>query len=361
MTERYIFGAGIQGKAFFEVFSELDIQLTGFLDSFSDKETYNGLPVIRPSAITDKSSEIYISVGLISQKIKRELLDDGFENVFDYTESVLKHPDIIHVLKTYSLWYSSDTNEMANGPGINQFRSLLADKKSQNLLDQIVRFRTDFKADDYVIPDPQTQYFPEDVPVFSELDSVRFIDAGAYTGDTVKPLTDICAKRDLPVDWIACFEPDTKNLSALHNQISELKSGSTDIFVYPAGVWSQSDILTFSADKAASSTITQKQDVVDLSQSIFATSIDECLYSSKPNFIKMDVEGAEKQALKGARKTIEVYSPVLAICLYHQPSDLWEIPLMINDMKPEYDMYLRVYGDMLLETVLYCIPKGANS
>jgi len=66
----------------------------------------------------------------------------------------------------------------------------------------------------------------------------------------------------------------------------------------------------------------------------------------------------ELEAIKGAKEIISEQSPILAICLYHKPSHLWEIPLLINEINPNYDMYIRVYGHLGLETVLYCVPKG---
>ena len=74
--------------------------------------------------------------------------------------------------------------------------------------------------------------------------------------------------------------------------------------------------------------------------------------------VKMDIEGAEAEAIIGATELIKTSSPVLAICLYHKPKDLWELPLLINEINPNYDMYLRLYGSMGLELVLYCVPKA---
>ena len=72
----------------------------------------------------------------------------------------------------------------------------------------------------------------------------------------------------------------------------------------------------------------------------------------------MDIEGSEKEAILGAKSLISEYSPVLAICLYHKPQDIWELPLLINDINSNYNMYLRIYGSMGLELVLYCVPKN---
>ena len=74
-------------------------------------------------------------------------------------------------------------------------------------------------------------------------------------------------------------------------------------------------------------------------------------------FIKLDVEGAEYQALLGAEHTIASYKPKLAICTYHKLEDIWELPSLIHEMNPEYRFYLRHYSFAENETVLYAMPR----
>jgi FkbM family methyltransferase len=59
----------------------------------------------------------------------------------------------------------------------------------------------------------------------------------------------------------------------------------------------------------------------------------------KIDFIKMDIEGAEMNALKGALVTIKKFRPKLAIALYHSAEDFERIPLLIKEMVPEYKFY----------------------
>ena len=86
------------------------------------------------------------------------------------------------------------------------------------------------------------------------------------------------------------------------------------------------------------------------------TTIDEfCkLNNIKPNFIKMDIEGAELDAIIGSKSTILEYKPKLAICIYHRFSHRWEIPLLIHEILPEYKFYIKK-SQPRGETVLFCI------
>ena len=75
----------------------------------------------------------------------------------------------------------------------------------------------------------------------------------------------------------------------------------------------------------------------------------------KVTFIKMDVEGAELESLKGAKNIILRDCPKLAICIYHKPEDLFEIPILIKEMCREYKIVIRQYADSIFETVCYAV------
>jgi FkbM family methyltransferase len=74
------------------------------------------------------------------------------------------------------------------------------------------------------------------------------------------------------------------------------------------------------------------------------------------NFLKMDIEGSELAALKGAAASIRKFRPKLAISLYHKPNDIFEIPFFILENFRLYEMYIGHYTIHNEETVLYCKP-----
>ena len=85
------------------------------------------------------------------------------------------------------------------------------------------------------------------------------------------------------------------------------------------------------------------------------TTIDklvEELGIERVDFIKADIEGEELNMLKGARKTIEKFKPKLAICVYHRPQDLWEIPFYIRDNFEGAKFYFN-FNNVIVDAVLF--------
>lgn len=95
---------------------------------------------------------------------------------------------------------------------------------------------------------------------------------------------------------------------------------------------------------------------------VSATSLDVwcAAHSVIPDFIKMDIEGAEISALQGAQHTIRTHKPNLAVCLYHKVSDMWQIPFVIKQILPEYMLYCRK-NHPLNEFVLYATVPSHTS
>ena len=91
---------------------------------------------------------------------------------------------------------------------------------------------------------------------------------------------------------------------------------------------------------------------------IQCVSLDTMLAGEMPTFIKMDIEGMEIDALRGAENLIRMHHPQLAICVYHDMSHIWRIPLLLREFYSGYRFYLRNYQYMGLETVVYAFADG---
>ena len=227
--------------------------------------------------------------------------------------------------------------------------SVWADAESEAEYRAQVRWRFLLDYDALGKPRPTVEtYFPEDLilPIPDEV----FVDCGAFTGDTIEAFL---AARNNVFGEIVGIEPDAVNGRELEGRIQRWKAaGLGPIRVEPVAVGSHRGTLTFETTGTAGSRVGSGTETIDVAP------LDEILADRKPTYIKFDVEGAEHDALVGGTRTITANMPVLAVCLYHRPHDLWDLPLLVRSMRPDYRMYLRRYSDERWEQLLYAVPVG---
>ncbi len=195
-----------------------------------------------------------------------------------------------------------------------------------------------FLVDNYV---DKNQYFDNEIVKFKE--NEVFLDCGCFDFETAQIFSEKCPDYKK----IICFEPNADNQKLIQQKISQLSKDRVDVIPY--GVWNKRDTLYFEGNGSSVMVSKFGEDKVKV------VSIDEVI-KEKVTFIKMDIEGSELNALKGAAKTIIDYKPRLAICVYHKPEDILEIPAYILSLVPEYKLYLRHYSNYFAtETVLYAV------
>lgn len=355
-----IYGAGQYGKIFLELLRHNGVEIDFFIDEYIHDTLVEGKPVLRLAAVTDKASvQLYISVqmGAYVGLPGDDLWEQGFDEVIDFATFYARYPEMLHIYNNrHCLWPHADPKETLNRDALAQVRTLLSDQKSRDLLDQIIAFRQSPEPSRYVMPDRMVEYFPEDVDLFSKLQTVRLVDCGAFIGDTAASLM---KHQPRPVEYVASFEPDTTNVErmAVNYDWLRVRNPGTYFFTFACGVWSHAGMLSFDARGSAFSRIVSEPTDNNNLVRIPVIALDLVLAGAAPNFIKMDVEGAEYEALQGAHGIISRYRPVLAICVYHNPHDLWQLPLYLHERYPFYQMSLREHCYMSKGTVLYCVPS----
>lgn len=163
------------------------------------------------------------------------------------------------------------------------------------------------------------------------------LDCGANIGVFVRESLDAGAKT------VVAIEPAPENVEALRRNFApEIAQGR--VIVYPKGVWDKDDWLTMNVDEsnsAADSFVINPQNAKASTQKLPLTTIDKLvaeLKLDKVDFIKMDIEGAEPNALRGGKETITKYHPHLAMSVYHQPDHPVTIPKIINEIWSGYKM-----------------------
>lgn len=168
-----------------------------------------------------------------------------------------------------------------------------------------------------------------------------YIDAGCYSSGTIKNFAAYCGGN---YEAIYGFEPDPASYERVLEELGG--TGLANVAISQKGVWSSSGQLSFHDGLGGSAAI---DDAGRLT--IDTVALDEM--NITPTFIKMDVEGAELEALRGAEKTLRTHRPRLAICIYHKNEDVLDIPLYLQEIVPDYKFYIRHHSFCELDTVLY--------
>lgn len=152
---------------------------------------------------------------------------------------------------------------------------------------------------------------------------------------------------------IYAFEPDKISYNRCYKKASSFNGG---VHIFNQGLYDKTGQVRFDAMAGGSSRIVDGSaySVDDISNdSISVIDLDTALAGKTVTFIKMDIEGSEAKALLGAEKIISTQKPKLAICVYHKPEDIIEIPALVLRMNPEYRIAFRHYSMRSVETVMY--------
>lgn len=223
----------------------------------------------------------------------------------------------------------------------------LADQNSKETYERMMAAKL-FMNVDYVQQAfcEEAIYFSKNIFSFSD---ETYVDCGGFDGDTVLNF----AERVNSVKHMYVFEAMKKPAELCRMRI-EQKALLNKTTIVQKAVYSENCNLNFELGVGnGDSSMCQGGDV-----QVAAIKIDDCI-NEPVTFIKMDIEGSEKDALYGARRIIRENSPKMAICIYHLKDDFWKIPELILSINPHYIFKVRQHDPAnLSETVLYCIPEG---
>jgi FkbM family methyltransferase len=139
---------------------------------------------------------------------------------------------------------------------------------------------------------------------------------------------------------VVAIEPAPENVECLRrNYAAEIGQGR--VIVVPKGVWDREDILVLREDagNSARDSFVGSFGPALRETRVPLTTIDrlvEELHLDSVGFMKLDIEGAEKRALAGARNTLRKYHPRMAIAMEHLEDDPVAIPRVILAEAPSY-------------------------
>lgn len=345
-----IYGAGNIGRRVMEILAQKDIPVAAWLDRRLDLPEYRGITPMPPEMADNKVKHFPVIVAVFSPpaacgftRIKDYLSELGFERIYSFE----------HVFQTGMLGFDSTFMWMTAPAFFQQHRNeiilaeqLFRDEKSRDLFARLINLR--LGADSSMLPEPDPpgqQYFDSSIHNLPLQDGFIFADIGAYNGDTI---ASIIAHKLTPGTIIA-LEPDQKNFAALQEFVESSPLNNV-CHLHMAGAGKSNGYAGFACGYNDASHVD-----ADAHDTIKIIAFDE-LFSDLPfDFIKMDIEGGEYDALLGMKKIIISRKPALAVSVYHRPEDIFSIPLLLKQWNHDYSFYLRNYGEHAMETVLYAI------
>ncbi len=244
---------------------------------------------------------------------------------------------------------------------ISRVREMLCDEKSVELFDNYIE-KLQYNVNNYadISDDVYEHYFADGI--FNYSDEEILVDGGTFDGaDTIR-FAELLKEEGKLLKKAYCFEPDCENFRRSCNNLQKYYNSDVNIdygkqmaksdnfTIYQAGLYDKNAGVGF---RTCGSQISRLTEQVESAGSVSTVCLDDLLSNEKVSFIKFDLEGADIPAIWGAEKTIRKNKPKLALSIYHNIEDLWEIPLMIKNFVPEYKLFVRHHSAYFWDKILY--------
>ncbi len=349
-----LFGAGGLGRKTLRGLREIGVEPLAFSDNNVSLhgQQLDGVTILSPAQAAHEfgtTAVFVVTVFMDSapgsiEPIKQRLMGLGCQNVLSFVPLYWKYPDRFLPHYVYDLPH----NVIESADSIREAWALFSDPSSRSEYLAQLRWRLNPEFDKIPAPAEHEIYFPTDL--FALNDDEVFVDCGGYIGDTVRSFLQRTGGR---FQKLFVFEPDPSNFQKLTELVASLPL-ETARRIGPSNLalGSRSELLHFDAQGAASSSVSHSGSLVVRSEAL-----DSILAGESPTYVKMDIEGAEIEALKGAAMQFRKHQPILAISAYHRQDHLWNIPLMIHSLSESYRFHLRRHSPHVLDDlVLYAIP-----
>jgi FkbM family methyltransferase len=326
-----------------------EIEPLAFCDNDAARwhQQVEGLEVLPPNeAIERYGDQAEFVVTVYNGSTLREALKMRGCRVLHYAELFFRFPDVMlpHCCLDVPKAMGTQAARVAEA------QDIWADAASRQEYSDQLRWRRTLATGIFETLPPthpaDETYFPLDV--LERKDDEVFVDCGAFDGDAIPPFLD----RWPHFAKYVGVEADPFNFEKLQDRVANLPEEiRRKIELHHVAVGECATTIRF----AATGTVASASEIGG-GYEIRCLKLDDLLSEENVSFIKMDIEGAEPQALRGARELIRWKQPALAICLYHVMEHLWEIPLLIHELNPNYRLFLRRHAEDCWESVCYAIP-----
>jgi FkbM family methyltransferase len=343
-----IVGAAVEGQRLVRLCQAQGIKIDAVVDDDPHKRgmAVGGLPVepVEALARLSKSTPIVIASHRLLHVTER-LRGLGFKAVLPFAALQVIAPDAFPP----HMFYDGLLEDLSlHAREYQALAERLADDASRRVLDAVIGFRQTL---DPAILQPVVSeddlYAP--AGLFEFADDEVYIDGGSYDGDTIRSF--IARVHGRFADVYA-FEPDPVTFAKLKANFAN------EPRVHPvhAGLHSHGGTLRFRDDASRGAIFADDGEI-----KMPVTTIDDVVGDRRLTFVKMNIEGAEPDALRGGQSAIRKWRPKLAISVYHRAHDLWCIPQQVSELDPDYALYLRQHDGGIIETVLYALPPSQGA
>ena len=291
----------------------------------------------------------------------QELADILNNNHFEHILWPWDYYPKLHRQLGWSYWMDAEPRDLAAWKQDKDYQhliNLLADDKSRRIIERIISFRFGSDLSFSAYKSEEQQYFnhltlqvlPTDRPI-------SYLDVGAYDGDTLRNL---CNKAS--VGTAILLEPDPLNFGKLFETTNKLVHSYPLLqpIALPIGAGSEYGYISLSANGEASSLHANDQASSGSAYDVTVMPIDQILPALHVDFVKIDVEGHDREAIKGMQNLLRRSMPVIAVSIYHRPRDFVDLTLYLDVVLEglPYKFYVRQHLYNSFETVLYAIPHS---
>lgn len=337
-----LFGAGGVGRFFLRFMRLAGCEPAFFVDNNAALwgQRVEGVEVRPPEALRgDAERTVVMCTATYLKKFAEQSRHLGLHAVVPYYHFC--HPPFPFVAAT-----AAQTAEILTGAAPLRAAAVWADDASRDAYKGTLAFRVTQDFAD-LPPHAGGEYFlPE---LFRDEQYARFVDGGAFDGDTLNDFLRVTGGRFAGYE---AFEPDPVNFAALERAVAALAGGTRDrIRLHRLALGATAGEACFQGWGNACSAVGEGGAL-----RVAVAALDDILAGGDATFVKLDVEGAEPEALLGMERTIRRCRPALAVCVYHAVDHLWLIPSWIAGLGLGYRLYLRRHSESYSETVCYAVP-----
>lgn len=311
------------------------INIDGFIDDYSDEKEYLGKPIVKIEQVPKNALALILSAGKpFTAENRVKSYDLEYIHYFDFYKFSGLPLDQVLFLEGFT----EDFNE--NRSKYQWIYNLLHDEASKEQFYKLVNFKLSYDLEFLrgFASIEEKQYFENFLKLENE--GEIFVDVGGFDGCTSREFTRLCPNYSS----IHLFEPEESSINIARNVLKDINN----ISFYQLGLSNKKQTLRFNVSGSSSKICQDGAVTIDVDR------LDD-IVDERVTLIKMDIEGAESDAIEGAKETIMKNHPKLAICAYHKACDFWQIPEQVLSIRDDYDIYLRHYTESIYETVMFFV------